>query len=31
MLGQHSEFVLRELLAYTDDQVLEVVMSGALE
>jgi benzylsuccinate CoA-transferase BbsF subunit len=31
MLGQHSEFVLRELLAYTDDQVFEVVMSGALE
>ena len=29
--GQHNEQVLREILAMSDEQVVELVASGALE
>ncbi len=30
-LGEHTEFVLRELLGYTDEEVAELAAAGALE
>lgn len=30
-LGEHTEFVLKELLGYTDEEVAELVIAGALE
>jgi crotonobetainyl-CoA:carnitine CoA-transferase CaiB-like acyl-CoA transferase len=31
VFGQHNDQVLREILGYTDDEVLDLVVSGALE
>jgi crotonobetainyl-CoA:carnitine CoA-transferase CaiB-like acyl-CoA transferase len=30
MLGEHNDFVLRDLLGMTDDEITEIAISGAL-
>ena len=29
-LGEHNDFVLRELLGYADDEITQLVIDGAL-